>query len=61
MEVEASKAGFEHIEVRMWESQPHYLVFNTVPFTIGVGYERLVNRFQVLSTLRAGILARLVK
>jgi SAM-dependent methyltransferase len=54
-------AGFRTVEVRIWEGPPVYLVFNTVPFLLGVGYERLVNRYSALEELRANLFARLGK
>jgi SAM-dependent methyltransferase len=55
------KAGFSLVDVQMWEPPPHYLVFNAVPFMVGVGYERVVNRYQALSGLRANIHCRMIK
>jgi SAM-dependent methyltransferase len=54
-------AGFRTVEVRVWEGPPVYLVFNSVPFVLGVVYERLVNRYRALEELRANIFARMVK
>jgi SAM-dependent methyltransferase len=54
-------AGFRTVEVRIWEGPPGYLVFNSVPFVLGVAYERLVNRYRALEDLRANIFARLAK
>jgi SAM-dependent methyltransferase len=54
-------AGFRLVEVQIWEGPPVYLVFNSLPFVLGVGYERLVNRYHALEDLRANIFARLVK
>jgi len=61
VESEGYNAGFESIEVRMWEYEPGYLVFNSLPFVIGVAYERLVNRFDKFAGLRACILGRMVR
>jgi SAM-dependent methyltransferase len=61
VETEGHNAGFERIELRWWEGEPAYLVFNVVPFLFGVAYERLVNHSQALSPLRHSILARFVK
>jgi len=58
---EGRSAGFEKIELRMWEPEPRYLVFHLLPFLIGVGYERIVNRFRLFEGLRAGILGCMVK
>jgi len=57
----AQKAGFRNIELRFWEAEPSYLVFNSAAFLCGVAYERLVNRFESLAPLRANIFGRLVK
>ncbi len=59
--VEGNKAGFKRIELRMWEPAPLYLVFHLLPFLVGVGYERIVNRFRMFEGLRAGIFGRMVK
>jgi SAM-dependent methyltransferase len=61
VEAEGYKAGFGRIELQWWEGEPSYLVFNAVPFLLGVAYERVVNQSQVLSGLRHSILARFVK
>lgn len=55
------RVGFDRIEVKMWETEPHYLVFHTIPFVMGVGYERMVNSVQVLSGLRGNIHCRMIK
>src|SRR5579863_336048 len=61
IETEARQAGFRSVEIRMWEYEPKYLSFHSIPFVVGVGYERLVNRYELLSGLRASIFGRLVK
>jgi ubiquinone/menaquinone biosynthesis C-methylase UbiE len=48
----AYKAGFRTVEIRMWEYDPKYLLFHPIPFVLGAGYERIVNRYEVLSGLR---------
>lgn len=53
--------GFAQVELLMWEYEPLYLKFHSVPFLIGVCYERLVNRYELLAPFRASILGRLVK
>jgi len=55
------KAGFERIELRMWEPEPRNLVFHAIPFLVGVGYERTVNRWRMFEGIRAGIFGRMVK
>ncbi|MBW2385849.1 MAG: methyltransferase domain-containing protein [Deltaproteobacteria bacterium] len=57
----ASPLGFAALETHMSEAEPAYLMFSTLPFLIGVAYERLVNRFDALATFRACILGRLRK
>jgi ubiquinone/menaquinone biosynthesis C-methylase UbiE len=57
----ARRIGFAEVELRMWEYQPLYLVFHAIPFVVGVGYERLVNRYDWLAGARASILGRLIK
>lgn len=44
--------GFETQELLQLECAPNYLVFHPAAFLLGVGYERLVNRFAWLSGLR---------
>jgi SAM-dependent methyltransferase len=58
---EGRKAGFDRIELRMWEPAPLYMVFHFLPFLVGVGYERVVNRYRMFEGLRAGIFGRMVK
>ena len=55
------KAGFCTVEMRTSEGPPRNLVFNSVPFTLGVGYERLVNRYRALQELRVHIFVRMEK
>lgn len=55
----AGAAGFSAMELRMWEGEPSYLVFNPAAFILGVAYERMVNRW--VPGLRANILGRCVK
>jgi SAM-dependent methyltransferase len=57
----ARAARFSRVELRTHEAEPSYLVFHPLPFLIGVAYERVVNRFDVLAGLRANIFGRLVK
>ena len=51
-------AGFRGIEIRHVESYPSYLLFHPLPFRLGVGYERVVNRFAALARLRHTIIGR---
>lgn len=57
----AREAGFDRTEIRMFEAEPSYLVFATVPFLAGVAWERLSNRFERLAPYRASIFGRLVR
>jgi hypothetical protein len=57
----ARTAGFRTINFQMVECQPSYLVFHTVPFLVGVAYERLVNSTEILSGLRANIFGHVTK
>jgi SAM-dependent methyltransferase len=57
----AQTAGFQTINFQMVECQPSYLAFHTVPFLVGVAYERLVNSREILSGLRANIFGRVTK
>lgn len=54
-------AGFREIELRFIEAEPSYLMFHPMPFLVGVLYERVVNRFEILSVIRANIFGRIVK
>lgn len=54
-------AGFREIELRFIEAEPSYLMFHPMPFFAGVFYERVVNRFEILSVIRANIFGRIVK
>lgn len=51
----ARDAGLEVIELRTLESKPNYLVFSRLAYLAGVAYERIVNRFDMLSGLRVNI------
>lgn len=50
-------AGLEPIKIVMFESAPDYLAFATPAYVLGVVYERLVNRFDVLADFRLNIIA----
>jgi ubiquinone/menaquinone biosynthesis C-methylase UbiE len=60
VESQGYSAGFDSVEVRMCEEEPAYLVFNSLPFVLGVGYERVVNQSERFAGLRAFILGRMV-
>jgi len=53
-----STAGYDAVEIRRIESYPSYLVFHPLAFQLGVRYERLVNRFAMLSRLRHTMIGR---
>ncbi len=57
----ANKAGFSQVDLRYVECEPSYLVFSTIPFLIGVLYERTVNKFDWLFGIRGNLFARLVR
>lgn len=58
---QAHAAGFAKVECRLVECEPSYLAFHPIPFLLGVVYERTVNRWDVLASLRANIFGRLTK
>ena len=57
----SKSAGFRKIDLRLFEAEPSYLMFHTIPFLVGVLYERIVNSSISLSQIRASILGRLEK
>jgi SAM-dependent methyltransferase len=57
----SAAAGFSTSELRFFEGQPSYLMFNSVAFLLGVAYERIVNSGDWLAFLRANIFGKLVK
>jgi ubiquinone/menaquinone biosynthesis C-methylase UbiE len=57
----ANKLAFSQVEIRRIECEPSYLKFATIPFLVGVFYERITNRFDYFSGIRANILGRLVR
>ena len=57
----ARLAGFRYIDLRLIEAEPSYLMFHSIPFLLGVFYERIVNSSNRLSNLRANIFGRLEK
>jgi len=52
---------FSHLEMIMFEGEPSYLVFNSLAFLAGVGYERIVNATTWLSGMRVNIFGRAIK
>lgn len=57
----ARRAGFRSVELRMIEAEPSYLQFHSIPFLIGIGYERTVNSTRLLAGARANIFGRFTK
>jgi 2-polyprenyl-3-methyl-5-hydroxy-6-metoxy-1,4-benzoquinol methylase len=53
----ARQAGLRVAVLRLFETPPVYLAFHPLAFTLGVAYERLVNRFEALVPLRVNMLA----
>lgn len=52
-----TRAGFDVERIDMVEKEPSYLLKWAVPFLIGLCYERVVNKFEMLSLFRANIFA----
>ncbi len=50
------KNGFSVERVQLIEKEPSYLMFNILPFLIGVLYERMVNFTESLAFLRSNII-----
>ncbi|MGB0036226.1 MAG: class I SAM-dependent methyltransferase [Candidatus Acidiferrales bacterium] len=57
----ASLSGFRVVELELFEAAPGYLEWSWPAYLMGVAYERVVNRFEVLSGLRVSMLATLEK
>ncbi len=57
----ARSVGFREIELKFIEAEPSYLVFHPIAFRMGVVYERLVNRYDLLTPFRANIIGCLIK
>jgi SAM-dependent methyltransferase len=51
------KSGFTSADISMVEGAPSVLAFNSVLHEMGLAYERLVNRYDFLSTFRLNIIA----
>lgn len=45
-------------ELRMFEARPEYLILDPVTFLMGVGYERLVNRFEFFSRFKVVMMVK---
>ena len=50
-------AGFEVEHLYQFETEPEYLAFSLPAYALGVGFERVVNRFDALKHLRVNLLA----
>ncbi len=50
-------AGLAVERLERFETEPEYLAFHPLPYALGVGYERLVNRFGLLAPLRVNLVA----
>jgi hypothetical protein len=50
-------AGLQVEQLYQFETEPEYLAFSTPTYAAGVGFERLVNRFEALKHLRVNLLA----
>ncbi|HVA81070.1 MAG TPA: class I SAM-dependent methyltransferase [Candidatus Binataceae bacterium] len=55
------RAGFREKALFTVEAEPSYLMFSVPTFLLGVGYERIVNRYAALAGLRACIFGCFVK
>jgi SAM-dependent methyltransferase len=50
-------SGMDVERIEQFETEPEYLAFSLPTYAVGVGFERLVNRFSVLRNLRVNLLA----
>lgn len=57
----ALTTGFRKSEFKLVEAEPSYLVFHPLTFLLGIFYERIVNRFELLAWIRANIFGRVEK
>ena len=53
----ALESGFSRAEITLVEGSPSVLEFSSLLYRIGLGYERLVNRYDFLSDFRLNIVA----
>ena len=51
------RAGLDVEQLYQFETEPEYLAFSAPAYALGVGFERLVNRFDALKHLRVNLLA----
>jgi SAM-dependent methyltransferase len=54
-------AGLETVAIDAIEVQPNYLTFSALAFVLGIGYERLVNSTERLSSIRVNLIGRFRK
>jgi SAM-dependent methyltransferase len=52
----AGATGYVIRDLDLFEIKPSYLVFHPLAYRVGIGYERLVNRFDLLQGLRSNII-----
>jgi hypothetical protein len=57
----SARSGFAVKSLRFVEGRPEYLRFSTLTYLMGATYERLMNRFDVLSRFRIVIIGALEK
>jgi SAM-dependent methyltransferase len=50
-------AGMDVEQLYQFETEPEYLAFSTATYALGVGFERVVNRFDALRNARVNLLA----
>ncbi len=50
-------AGMDVEQLYQFETEPEYLAFLTPAYSLGVGFERVVNRFESLKNLRVNLLS----
>lgn len=50
-------AGMDVEHLYQFETEPEYLAFSTATYALGVGFERIVNRFDALKHARVNLLA----
>lgn len=55
----AESSGFEVVSLEHVEGRPEYLRINGLTYLIGLAYERLVNRFEVLAGFRVILIGEL--
>lgn len=57
----AKRTGFRFESINYVSQYPHYLMFNTILFRMGIMYEKMISRFKILGFLRPWILGVLRK